>query len=297
MQTSTKLVIYFPAFIVLCFLVFVNCNSPFSPESKPTLPPDHDDNEEMFFHKSGKYDPYERLSSCSAYNCHHSDLRGGSSVAQQNEAPNRHVETIAPSCYQCHGKEWDQEEPSQLRFTYPFKNEIWYHGQIVFTEWLGSHSSHIRIEVMQGDALVGVLQERIAADGVLRDIVVAESWGSGNDFSLKLIDDNGRTVLTPTFSIHSVDNTIRVLAPNTTSFLRHNEPLNLEWRKGSGESIEASLYKGDALVEVIVSGAANSEYLQNSGIPASWGSGRDFQIKIVDSDGNVGWSAPFSIEP
>ena len=54
-------------------------------------PADHTDQEDGFYHRPGKERPFSN--SCTS--CHGVDLTGG----------------IAPSCYTCHGQEWDEEQP------------------------------------------------------------------------------------------------------------------------------------------------------------------------------------------
>ena len=56
------------------------------------LPANHDDEEDDVMHARDKDEPFS--SGCTA--CHGSDLTGG----------------IAPSCFTCHGEEWDEEMPS-----------------------------------------------------------------------------------------------------------------------------------------------------------------------------------------
>ena len=79
------------------------CDGPFPTQSKIGPPADHTENEDGALHKSGSEEPFSESSGCSSDQCHHSDLRGGLAEVDGRV-------TVAPSCYQCHGEEWDEED-------------------------------------------------------------------------------------------------------------------------------------------------------------------------------------------
>lgn len=88
--------------VSLC-LVVVGCDGAFIAEDKVGIPADHTVNEDGAWHKPGYEHPFRVRSGCSASNCHHGDLRGGLAVVEGQT-------TSAPSCYQCHGREWDEND-------------------------------------------------------------------------------------------------------------------------------------------------------------------------------------------
>lgn len=51
-------------------------------------------------HKNGLEHPFREESGCSDFDCHHDDLRGGLAIVEG-------VQTVAPSCFQCHENKWD----------------------------------------------------------------------------------------------------------------------------------------------------------------------------------------------
>lgn len=53
-------------------------------------------------HKEGFKYPYKQASGCSASECHHDDLDGGVAVVDS-------VQTVAPSCFQCHNTKWQDD--------------------------------------------------------------------------------------------------------------------------------------------------------------------------------------------
>jgi len=79
-----KLIKY--AISVVLVLILFNCKESIAPETNYNPPEDHTISKEGKMHKPGLSDPGTNCS-----NCHGSDLRGSDT---------------APSCYECHGKEW-----------------------------------------------------------------------------------------------------------------------------------------------------------------------------------------------
>ena len=75
------------------------CDGPFPLEEKIGLPNDHAVSKRGALHKSGLGRPFTTDSGCSQSDCHHSDLQGGIAMVDGQT-------TVAPSCYQCHGKRW-----------------------------------------------------------------------------------------------------------------------------------------------------------------------------------------------
>jgi hypothetical protein len=80
----SKILIYM---IFVFFLIFlVSCKSTTEPETNYNPPEDHTISKEGKMHKPGLNDPGTNCASC-----HGAELRGSDT---------------APSCYECHGKEW-----------------------------------------------------------------------------------------------------------------------------------------------------------------------------------------------
>ena len=87
--------------ILLAFLLW-QCNGPFPSAQKQGPPADHTANITGVFHKPGYMNPYRESSGCSAAECHQDDLDGGVAVVNGGQ-------TIAPSCFQCHGTKWQED--------------------------------------------------------------------------------------------------------------------------------------------------------------------------------------------
>lgn len=90
-------------FLILAFLfislitIITSCDFPFPEQDKVGIPDDHDRKQGIAFHKGGLDDAED----CS--DCHGFDLKG-----DFTEVEGEYRQT--PSCYQCHGKKWDEED-------------------------------------------------------------------------------------------------------------------------------------------------------------------------------------------
>lgn len=89
-------------FILFCMLAMMACDGPFPSQSKDGVPPDHNDNKHGARHKGGAGDPFDE-GGCSDSDCHQADLRGGVVIYEGRK-------TVTPSCYQCHGNKWEDED-------------------------------------------------------------------------------------------------------------------------------------------------------------------------------------------
>ncbi len=86
-----------PAMIILSLMLLsLGCTTPV----KVGVPDDHTDIIEGVGHRDGSDNPLSAESDCTS--CHQQDLRGGATVIEG-------ATQYAPSCFQCHGNEWDDE--------------------------------------------------------------------------------------------------------------------------------------------------------------------------------------------
>lgn len=95
---------------VLTALLVVGCDGPFPVADKIGPSDKHNVNRGGALHKEGLDHPLTESAGCSDSDCHQTDLRGGLALVDD-------VVRVAPSCYQCHGKKWDDdaddERPAQ----------------------------------------------------------------------------------------------------------------------------------------------------------------------------------------
>ncbi|MCB0717886.1 MAG: hypothetical protein KDD65_05545 [Bacteroidetes bacterium] len=89
--------------ILIGLTVLTGCDGVFPSAPKYGPPADHTVSKSGALHKAGLKNPTTAEAGCSAAECHHSDLRGGMAIVE-NEL------FVAPSCYQCHGEKWNERD-------------------------------------------------------------------------------------------------------------------------------------------------------------------------------------------
>ena len=92
--------IFLPIFFLLTVCSLISCELDFPTFQKSDLPAGHTENNRGALHKADSERPFSQNSGCSSNNCHQSDLKGGIAEIEGEQQ-------IAPSCYQCHGRQWD----------------------------------------------------------------------------------------------------------------------------------------------------------------------------------------------
>jgi hypothetical protein len=99
------MIIFWRSLIVVLLLFTSGCDFPFPKQEKHQLPKGldaHTEKKGTAFHKPGYDDPFSATSGCSSGLCHQSNLKGGPAFIDGKDR-------IAPSCYQCHGEEWNDD--------------------------------------------------------------------------------------------------------------------------------------------------------------------------------------------
>ena len=125
---------------------------------------------------------------------------------------------------------------------------------------------------------------------------IEASWGTGNDYQLRLEDDQGNFGLSEEFSIENAD-VINITNPvSSTQWMHYQEDITLEWSHLS-DSVFIILLKNGVLVDSLSGGwIANTEsYILPFSIPDTWDPGTDYQVYIEDNYGDFGWSEQFEV--
>ncbi len=127
----------------------------------------------------------------------------------------------------------------------------------------------------------------------------------GNTYQLKVIDDNGNYGFSNYFTINDGDEIITVFKPDSTGiWTTGEEKVLVAWSFTttldsplSGDSISMEIYKDGVYVGDVTGGYIGNWgfYKRSAAVPASWGTGTGYQIKVVDELGNWGWSQEFYI--
>ncbi|KAA3616039.1 MAG: hypothetical protein DWQ05_09790 [Calditrichaeota bacterium] len=92
--------------LVLVSLLVMACDPPFMSAEKVGPPSDHKVKKGTAKHKSGLDEPFSVKAECSNAECHGPELKGDIAVTDRGL-----VKT--PSCYQCHGEKWDDDDEEE----------------------------------------------------------------------------------------------------------------------------------------------------------------------------------------
>ncbi len=72
---------------------------------------------------------------------------------------------------------------------------------------------------------------------------------------------------------------------------------DVTWTPISGETVSIEIWYEGLLLDVYKDCTTNDgQFERVEGIPENWGTGTDFSIKVIDEDGNYGFSESFSID-
>ena len=88
---------------------------------------------------------------------------------------------------------------------------------------------------------------------------------------------------------------ITFTSPISSTIWTHNVPVTISWADATGSQIVFYLLKGGDSLDVCQNWTTNDGEAGFNVLPA-WGTGNDYQIRAVDSDGNEGISEEFQIQ-
>ncbi len=173
----------------------------------------------------------------------------------------------------------------------------WRWGQRWATvRWSGSVGDSVKVLLYKDDLYQEIVQGMSPADSVLRlTDSIPSSWASANDYRVKVVDNKGYYGWSDEFTIDSWP-AFSVDDPNESTIWLHGDTsVAVEW-DGTADSIMAELYKADSLIDTLLDWQSSSRvFHRDSTVPARWGQGEDYRIRVQGDDGNYGWSDPFSI--
>ena len=192
----------------------------------------------------------------------------------------------------------------------------------------------VRIELWQdADKITDIVSLSSNPGSYSLTELVPMSWGTGSNYKIKIVDNLGNYGFSEEFSITPTtgSDVISVTEPNSSTSWEHNEintevvwtypansnggsssVLNQTTRSSnahntsiyitpaplSGDSVRVEIWQGGSKVGDYSSWIDNTgSYTRSDGVPGSWGDGDGFQLKVIDSYDNFGWSAEFNIVP
>ena len=132
-----------------------------------------------------------------------------------------------------------------------------------------------------------------------------DTLSASSNYQLKVIDDNGNYGFSNYFTINNGAEIINVFKPDTTDiWTTGEEKVLVAWTFTTtldsplaGDSISMEIYKDGVYVDDVTGGYIGNWgfYKRSAAVPASWGTGTGYQVKVVDELGNWGWSQEFYI--
>ena len=263
-------------------------------DRKSGLPSDHVASLDGVLHKAGYEDPYVAGNWCADALCHHINLEGGFAVAELE--PLGEVEVAAtPSCYQCHGKNWNAFAPTFLQVLEPAAGAIWPKGTARFIEWWGPPSDSTRVVLLKGNVEVEVLRPLSPQDGVVFIDPISNTWKEGDDYRILVEDNTGRTGRSRRFSICAPEAIPTIESPSSGEVLRHGTEMFLLWRCAAGTIVHVYLWRYDERVAVVRESTGNAGILSRI-VPPHWIAGEGYRFQLIDEAGNEGFSEFFRIE-
>jgi hypothetical protein len=188
-----------------------------------------------------------------------------------------------------------------INVTNPSSWTVWKHGQTdTSLSWVGGSGAQVRVSLFKGDQFIAPYLWWISNNGqATRSVGIPPAWGTGSGYRLKVIDSDGNVGWSGIFSINASGVYINVTNPNASTVWTHGQQLTrVLWNGASGSQVRMSIFKGDQFIAPYLWWTANDgEAVRGPAIPAEWGSGSDYRMKVIDSNGNIGWSEYFSITP
>jgi len=197
-----------------------------------------------------------------------------------------------------HSKQISSRSGNQQAILDPNSSTEWSHGNTrMLISWDDVEGALVKINLFRNSVHVVEISGWIDNTGRFSEYVsIEENWGSGDGFTVELEDNLGNIYLSERFRINSnlrvIDSTIG------ESWATGQERASFDWVGAQGETVKITLYRGNEILSEICSWDVNTgHYELPYPVPANWGQGDGYQIKIEDNLGNIDRSASFSIQP
>ena len=192
---------------------------------------------------------------------------------------------------------WSEEFhiTDEVDVTNPSSSTNWAWGETgVTVSWNEPYSDNVTIYVYKGGSSVATFASSVPNTGsYTRADAVPSSWGSGENFQIKVVGDLGSNGYSDEFSIWAIDITEPTSSTIWTAGQTNTE---IQWENTPGAIVRAEVWKSGSKIDDYCDWTDDDgSYTRSTAIPVSWGNGNDYQIKLIDDLGNVGWSEEFVI--
>lgn len=184
----------------------------------------------------------------------------------------------------------------------PNSDSVLHHGAPAPGEWLPALNDGRTIvaRLYKAGQFVDTYHNPTHNDGAFQRDSCPPSWGTGVDYQVQMIHmPTGDYGWSDPFTIAGDGmESIEVLWPMHYTELRYGEPAACDWAPAlhDGRTIRVELYKGGSLVDDYHLETDNDGHCMRDSVPCDWGSGTDFQVKVIhEPTGDYGWSESFAI--
>ena len=214
----------------------------------------------------------------------------------------------------------DPVEPlNPITVTSPNSSSVWQHYNTgILIEWTGGNTDDVMITLMQDNILIDTLTSSYAnTHSFVLPNYITPSWGDGDNYQVKIIDDYGEYGLSEYFAIEAVigEEVFSVTNPTSGSIWYWQETgTSISWNtnyliggaSGDGSSsnsgvsssdeVHLELWKGPVKVANISNSIPNSgSFVYDDSISFYWIADTDYSLRVFDANGNYGISDQFEI--
>ena len=181
--------------------------------------------------------------------------------------------------------------------TTPDSGTLWTVGETnTQVEWTGG-GAQVKLEVWNEGQFVEDFSGWLSNTGTYTRVApIPSSWSIGEHFRIRVVDSSSSQEdgWSDDFRITAL---VDITTPNAnTIWAWGQEGMTVNWIEPYSDNVTIYVYKGGSSVATFASSVPNTgSYTRAEAIPSLWGSGENFQIKVVGDLGSSGYSSEFCI--
>ena len=177
--------------------------------------------------------------------------------------------------------------------TNPDSSTIWYQEGDFFIEWSNAEGSQVLVELYHYGEYIDICHPLTDNDDICHGWV-EDDWGVGDNYEVKVLDTNGNYGWSEEFSISEDTSTIIVTNPNSSTIWYQGEDFYIEWENAEGSQVLVKLYHYGVYIDICHPWTDNDD-ICHGWVEDDWGVGDYYKVKVLDTNGNYGWSDYFTI--
>jgi len=192
---------------------------------------------------------------------------------------------------------------AQLIVTSPDSGDVWYAGMSdIPVRWTDALGDSAHAVLYRGTTMIDEFGNGwTTVDSLVRSDSIPASWGEGVDFRIKVVDNKGYYGYSGYFEVRADSlRRISVLSPDSTAtWTVGNTNTRVSWLENGADSMRIDVYRSSTYIALFGKGPVSDTagnvrwYERTDSIPAAWGTGAGFRVKLIDNRGYYGWSGEF----